>query len=627
MSAAAGGRGGVGGAWRRRRQRRLLRGAGAVSGAVYEALAREATDVVLVTDVAGTVRFASPAVVRALGVRPEDLLGRDCFDWIDPRDASAVRARIAGAVAGSTAAGEHRILTSAGTRWVEVRFSDARAVPGVGGLVWNCRDVTRAREQADALRAAAHTDALTGLTNRRRLVQLVAEAATATGPLRRDLGLVLLNLDGLKLVNDSLGHRCGDEVVRTAARRLRPLLGPADVLARLDGDEFVLLHRAAVQQDPRDPQRPGEGAADRLRREVDRLAARALQEVARPVVLQGRPTVVTASAGTAVAPAAGTGTPDGEEVASALLRGADVALREAKQRGGARAVAFRPGLREAASQREALAADLRSAVERGQVHVEYQPQVDLATGRTVGLEALARWHHPVRGLVPPGVFVPVAEETGSVLGVGRHVLARALRDLRHLDAATGRTDLEVGVNVSGRQLADPSLVDAVLAELRAAGTAPHRLVLEVTESALVTDLDAGSDVLRRLREHGVRVALDDFGTGWSSLSYLRRLPVDVLKIDKSFVDDHGDRAAAALLGGIASLSTALDLLTVAEGVEDEAAAAAVRAAGCGWGQGYLWARPMPLERVVDHLLAEAAGTAGGAPRPGAQNRLERTTTA
>ncbi len=621
VSTGPGAPGGVGGAWLRHRQRRLLRGAGAVSGAVYEALAREATDVVLVTDVAGVVRFASPAVVRALGVRPEDLLGRDCFDWIDPRDAPAVRARIAGAVAGSTAAGEHRIRTSTGTRWVEVRFSDARAVPGVGGVVWNCRDVTRAREQADALRAAAHTDALTGLTNRRRLVQLVAEAATAAGPLRRDLGLVLLNLDGLKLVNDSLGHRCGDEVVRTAARRLRPLLGPADVLARLDGDEFVLLHRAEVQEDPEGP----EPAAERLRREVERLAARALREVARPVELQGRPTVVTASAGTAVAPAAATGTPDGEEVASGLLREADVALREAKQRGGARAVAFRPGLREAASQREALAADLRSAVERGQVRVEYQPQVDLATGRVVGLEALARWHHPARGLVPPGVFVPVAEETGSVLDIGRHVLARALRDLRHLDAATGRTDLEVGVNVSGRQLADPSLVETVLEQLRASGTAPHRLVLEVTESALVTDLDAGSDVLRRLREQGVRVALDDFGTGWSSLSYLRRLPVDVLKIDKSFVDDHGDRAAVALLGGIASLSSALDLLTVAEGVEDEAAAAAVRAAGCGWGQGYLWARPMPLERVVEHLLAEdAPASAAGA---GAQNRLERTTTA
>ncbi|RYZ25922.1 MAG: GGDEF domain-containing protein, partial [Propionibacteriaceae bacterium] len=347
------------------------------------------------------------------------------------------------------------------------------------------------------------------------------------------VGLVLVNLDGLKAVNDTLGHSGGDHVVAVVAARLATLVRDGDTLARLEGDEFALL-----RPDPDD--------------DLGALAGEVLAVVAEPVSYEGRTVTVTASSGTTLLRVGASG-PDRREVSHRLFREADTALTEAKQRGGARNVAFEPGLRAASRHRRELAADLGAAIAAGQLRVVYQPLVDLATGRTRGFEALVRWTHPRHGVVPPSVFVPVAEDRGTVADIGRFVLATALAQLQVFDrehpAGCGEEELEISVNLSGRHLVAPGLVAEVADALARSGTAPHRLCLEVTESAVVSDLELASATLAQLRTLGVRIALDDFGTGYSSLSYLRRLPVDVLKIDKSFVDDVADVTAAALLQG------------------------------------------------------------------------------
>nr|WP_240897668.1 EAL domain-containing protein [Kineococcus vitellinus] len=566
----------------------------------YEVIAREASDEVLVTTPDGTITFASPSFGSRWGLDRRRLLGADALSWVLPQDVPAVRARLAAVVRGQgPVEGEHRFVVRATgeVRWSHARLSDALRVPGVRGVVWNCRDVTELRRTTEALRHAATHDTLTGLGNRRELLRHVAEAAPGAAA----LGVVLLNLDGLKAVNDRHGHSGGDAVVRAVADRLAELVGEEGLLTRLDGDEFAVLLRGRA--------RPVAAAAAVL-------AERALERVRRPVLVEGRAVVVTASAGTAVCE-----DPAGvEDPARRLFRQADVALTAAKAAGGDVGVAFSQRLLDAAHERAELAADLRAALAGGGVEVAYQPLVDLADGRTVGFEALARWRHPDRGPVPPSVFVPIAEESDLVLDLGAHVLTSALAQLRRWREGTGREDLEVSVNLSSRHLVQPGLVEQVRRALQEAGVPAAALCLEVTESAAVGDLEAARSALLALRALGVRTALDDFGTGYSSLSYLRRLPVDVVKIDKSFVDDHTEPSGRAVLAGIASLSGALGLLTVVEGIETEQAREIVRAAGCTWGQGYLFARPMPAEAVLAHLLGQGAGR-------GAQNLRERTTTA
>ena len=586
---------------------RLRAVAGPLAAPSYEVLAREASDEVLVTTADAVITFASPTFTSRWGLDRRWLVGRDALGWVLPEDLPAVRARLAAAVRGrGPVDSEHRFVvrTTGEVRWVHVRFSDALDVPGVRGIVWNCRDVTELRRSADALRHAATHDALTGLGNRRELLRRVAEAAGDAAA----LGVVLLNLDGLKAVNDRHGHSGGDAVVRAVAGRLAALVGDDGLLTRLDGDEFAVLLRGEP--------RPVAGAAAVL-------AERALEQVRRPVLLQGRAVVVTASAGTAVCD-----DPAGvEDPARRLFRQADVALTAAKAAGGDVGVPFSQRLLDAAHERAELAADLRAALAGDCVEVFYQPLVDLADGRTVGFEALARWHHPDRGPVPPSVFVPIAEESDLVLDLGAHVLTSALAQLRRWREETGRDDLEVSVNLSSRHLVQPGLAEQVRRALEDVGVPAGALCLEVTESAAVGDLEAARSALLALRALGVRTALDDFGTGYSSLSYLRRLPVDIVKIDKSFVDDHTEPSGRAVLAGIASLSEALGLLTVVEGIETEQAREIVRAAGCAWGQGYLFARPMPADAVVAHLLGRDGGSLGREPGGAAQNPRERTTTA
>jgi len=437
-----------------------------------------------------------------------------------------------------------------------------------------------------SLRYQATHDELTALGNRTLFTDKIAEALAEHG---RGVAVVVADLDRFRDVNDSFGHALGDRLLRAVGVRFHRACGRRNVVARLGGDEFGILL----------PTGGGEAAALDV---VERLRA----ALAAPVDVDGRLLQVRASFGVAVA---------GEDRRGAgeLIRDADVALTAARDAtagtrhdgtAATRVAVFEPAMHERTRDRTELSAELVGAVDRDELQLVYQPIVDLATNAVHGVEALARWNHPTRGLVPPTVFVPLAEATGSIVPIGRWVLREAALQLARWRAQfPDGYPLTMEVNLSTGQLADPGLVPGVVALVEETGVDPRDLTLEITESALVEDLDAALRPLRQLAAVGVRLALDDFGTGYSSLTYLRRLPVTMLKIDRSFVvdGDSGGEASSVLLGGIARLGTGLGMQIVAEGIETGRQAQRVREAGCHLGQGFLWARPMTADQVTEIL--------------------------
>ncbi|HWT93642.1 MAG TPA: EAL domain-containing protein [Solirubrobacteraceae bacterium] len=435
----------------------------------------------------------------------------------------------------------------------------------------------------DRLLHQARHDALTGLPNRSVLVDRVQHAAARAVRDRPGLhlGVVLIGLDGFKALNDTVGHSAGDALLQTAAQRLSAQLRPGDTVARLGGDEFGVLLEELDD--------PAEAMAV-----TERLVA-ALDQ---PLDFEGRLLRVTASAGVRTVPAVGA---DADE----LLRDADVAMAQAKADGAGSHRVFEPWMQQDVARRVGEVAELRTAIADGQLELRHQPIVRLGDEGVAGVEALVRWQHPERGLVPPGDFIPLAEETGLVVDLGAWVLTQAVEELRALNAALaeqGEPARYVSVNVSPRQLRDPRFFGLVADAVARLGDRGDLLMLEVTEHAFVGDADEARVVLERCRALGVRVAIDDFGTGWSSLAYLRRLPVDVLKIDRSFLT--GDEPA--LVEAIVGLARTLGLRTVAEGIEERAQLDLLRALGCDHGQGYLFARPLPLEDLLPPLGAAAA---------------------
>ena len=409
------------------------------------------------------------------------------------------------------------------------------------------------------------TDTLTGLANRAGLRRSLERAARRGEP----IALLALHVDGFKQVNDLHGYGVGDMLLTEFAHQLRTTSRGTDVVARVGGDEFaVLVH---------DIRNPGEAVA---------AARRLLAATTKPVRIGDNTITVRASIGTAVSQ------PDGTP--QDLTNRATTALYQAKRAGNHDCVLYDPAMTDRRAEDALLAQDLEHAVTGGQLRVLYQPMVDLATGRPRGAEALVRWQHPDRGLISPLDFIPVAEQTGAITAVGLHVLEQACRQLQQWrQQLPPDQPVYVSVNVSPRQLREPTLVADILAVLGRTGTAATDLVLEVTESAVV-DEQTAIPALRALREHGIRIAIDDFGTGYSSLHYLTRLPVDILKIDRSFVAElNGTTEGAAVAQAIVHLSKALHLRTVAEGIETAEQATELRHLGCDTGQGYLYAKPLP----------------------------------
>jgi diguanylate cyclase (GGDEF)-like protein/PAS domain S-box-containing protein len=438
----------------------------------------------------------------------------------------------------------------------------------------------------DELRTQALEDPLTGLANRSYLAAHVEQAIAGTD--RGDeLALLLLDLDRFKVVNDTLGHGAGDELLCAVADRLRSTIRRGDLAARLGGDEFVVVCTGA-------------GGAPH---EIAALCRRLLEAIAAPYVVDGRELHVSASAGLVFN--------DGPDVtAESLLRDADVAMYRAKEHGGARYEVFDAGLRARVVHRLAVEGELRHALERDELTLHLQPVVDLHRDELAGFEALVRWQHPERGLVAPGEFIGIAEETGLIIPIGSWVLAEATRWLGTLQERAGRP-LRMSVNLSARQLT-PGLVDEVRDALEAAGIPARQLTLEVTETLLV-DGPGAVEVLAGLRALGVAIAIDDFGTGWSSLGALQRYPVDVLKLDRSLVAPAAEsEPAAALARAVVEMAQALGLDVVAEGIETDEQLAAMRALGCPHGQGYVFARPMPLDEALE-LVARPTGRAATAP--------------
>jgi diguanylate cyclase (GGDEF)-like protein len=428
-------------------------------------------------------------------------------------------------------------------------------------------------EQTLADRAAR--DPLTGLANRSALLDELAGV-----PAHEAASVLFVDLDRFKVVNDSLGHSAGDQLVRAVADRFRGQLRGTDVLARLGGDEFVALLRGA----------DADAAAE--------VAQRFLDSLAEPVEVAGNRVFVKASVGVATAPQPGTGgtTPD-------LLRDADAALRRAKQRGKGRVEVFGATLRADTRRRLDDETALHEAIRGERLELYYQPIVDLGTGEVVAAEALSRWNRPGHGQVPPAEFIPVAEDTGLIVPLGAWALRRACTDAQRWNTRPG-CDRAVSVNVSARQLQHPALAEDVAAALAESGLPPHLLTLEITESVLMEDTRTMLSVLEGLKELGVRLALDDFGTGYSSMSYVQQLPLDTLKIDKSFVDHVEATGRGSVLVEVAvKLAKATRLTTVAEGVESAEQAARLRQLGCDRAQGYHFARPLPLAELLERALS------------------------
>jgi diguanylate cyclase (GGDEF)-like protein len=443
---------------------------------------------------------------------------------------------------------------------------------------------------------AAHHDTLTGLPTRAlfldRLTRAIADRADGV-----PLALLFIDLDRFKSVNDTLGHQAGDELLTAAAGRLRRCLRSGDSPARLGGDEFAVLLPGATL------------------RTASAVGQRIIDALREPFTVAGTNVVIDSSVGVALptdpAPGSGTGEvagtgADPAEQAATLLSSADVAMYRAKKRGGGHLVVFEPRMREEALEHLRVVTDVRQAMSADQFRIEYQPIVRLESGVVAGLEALLRWDHPQRGSVPPAEFVPVAEEIGLINELGRWVLRQSLAELARWQRDL--PDLQLNVNVSGRQLADPGFPSEVAEEVQAAGVRPGALTLELTESVLMHDLQDVPVQLSRLKMLGVRLAIDDFGTGYSSLTYLRRLPVDDVKIDREFVAGVGrDPKDLAVVKTVLDLSATLRLRAVAEGIEHPGQVEVLRRLGCVLGQGWLLGRPVRPEQVDELLLAPSTG--------------------
>ncbi len=579
----------------------------------FRSLVQHSSDVIIVADRAGLVHYASPSVERVLGVA-RLALESSLLALVHPDDVgraetmlvAATRRADDGTVAAAT---QFRAAADGEWRDVECLATDLSDDPNVRGIVVTMRDVTeRARLEAQLVHQAYH-DPLTGLANRALFRDRVSHALTREQRAPAGVVVLFLDLDDFKTVNDSLGHREGDRLLAVVAERLLNATRGCDTVARLGGDEFAVLVEHARTDD-----------------EVVVVAERIVGAIRAPIALGTHQVTVGASIGIARARLG-----DGAEE---LLRNADVAMYKAKQRGTNAYEIFAPAMHAALVDRLELEGELRRALgeleaaqageggagRTSEFLVVYQPIVSLADRLVVGVEALARWRHPTRGFVPPSSFIPIAESTGLIVPFGRWILRAACAQAARWHAAAARDEfggraaepLAVTVNLSARQLLHPSIVDDVRAALADARLAPASLVLEITESVIVQNTSASLATLHALKALGVRLAIDDFGTGYSSLSYLEQFPLDILKIDKSFVDGvaHGG-SRAALARTVVALGDSLSLRCVAEGIESDDQREHLLALGCAYGQGYLFARPLPAEEV-ETLLRDAVGAVGAA---------------
>jgi diguanylate cyclase (GGDEF)-like protein/PAS domain S-box-containing protein len=561
------------------------------SEARFSSLVQHSSDVVMVVEADSTIRYISPSVERVLGHEAAELEGTKLTALIHPDDRTNVLQFL---TSGGQEGDGHPGLTEFRMKhrddfWLHVETLRTNLMhdENVKGIVLNTRDVSERKAFEEQLQHQAFHDAVTGLANRALFKDRVEHMIERQSRDNLPVSILFMDLDDFKTINDSLGHAAGDRLLGEVGDRLKNSLRQADTAARLGGDEFAILLEDG-----------GDGV------DAAEVAARILASLEGPFHLEGKEVFVRASIGIATADAR-TGGPEGAEE---LLRNADVAMYMAKEAGKGRYQVFEPAMHDTALQRLELKADLQRAVDNEEFVLHYQPVIELSTGRIEGLEALVRWQHPHRGLVAPLDFIPLAEETGLIVPIGRWVLNEACTQARRLqERYETEPPLHMAVNLSARQLQRPEIVGEIAEILLETELDPHSLVLEITESVMMQDMDLSIQRLAELKELGVRLAVDDFGTGYSSLNYIRRFPVDILKVDKSFVDGVNEGGEeSALTAAIIELAGILRLRPVAEGIERADQLEKLLALECDLGQGFYFAKPLPLDAVDDLLTTRQA---------------------
>lgn len=536
-------------------------------------------------DLDGRFQRVNLAICEIFGRTEEELLGKRTRDFLPPEDArNQPRSRSSAHLRPGEAVpihAERRYLRPNGdVMWVQETVSP---IPSVGGRhtysLVQLQDVTLRRQVEESLKYQVSHDTLTGLGNRLQLSETLECALAGARESGGQVGVLFLDTDQFKMINDGLGHSAGDQLLVQLARRLQSMVRPTDMVARFAGDEFVIVCENMTGEN------------------IERLVKRILASSKDPLVLGEREVFVTMSMGIVLA--------SGDEDAGSVLRNADTAMYQAKNDGRAQAIMFREEMHHTASSRFELESQLRRALDKNELRVYYQPIVDMSTEEVVGFEALVRWMHPKRGLILPLEFIPVAEETGMIIPIGEWVLRQALAQVQQwrTEAPGGAAGLWVAVNVSTLQLRDADFVGMVTDALTQTGFDPPALHLEITETGIMDDIGANLKTLHALRSLGVQLSIDDFGTGQASLSYLSLLPVQMLKIDRSFVEglDGEDPIASPIVDAIVNLSRALNLKVIAEGVETAEQLQELRRIGAPLGQGFLWSQPMPPEEIPEWL--------------------------
>ncbi len=564
-----------------------------------------------VTDANGVITYLNPAAEQMLLCKNADVVGRKTALFLFDRAELARRATKLGQELGQEISGGLAVLTArprAGiaetSEWSLRRGDGARfdaqlSVSALrypsgedAGLIFIATDISERKRNAEHIFHLAHHDAMTGLPTRRLLNQTLETLLRERRASHGRLAVLAVDLDNFKSINDLHGHGAGDELIVHAARRLRAALRGSDMVARVGGDEFIVLLDHVQSQ----------AAAERVARKL-------IEELHAPVDIGGQLITPTASIGISLFPHSG-------ETAELLLKNADSAMYRVKAEGGNACKPFTDELAAILTRKRLVEAALRQAMKRQEFRLVYQPQIDLGRRRVTGMEALLRWESRDLGQVAPDEFIPVAESCGLIVPLGEWVLHRACAEGTQVQALTGRP-LTIAVNLSSRQFEDAGLIKLVTGALDDTGLAPHLLELEITESLLVKESSKVLKILRALRLRGVQIAIDDFCTGYCSLSYITRFPVDRLKIDKSFVANMNSRSGGAVIATIIALSRSLNITAIAEGIETVEQHTSLLDMGCGAGQGYLYARPTPLESIPARIanIEAALSAAQTHPQP------------
>lgn len=546
----------------------------------FRSIIRNSSDLILIFDEAKEVKYLSPSAEQALVTTP---ILRP-IEWIVPRDRERVRALYYDSFAqpGQNLTAEVRLLLEGEERPFHMIITNLLHDPAVHGTLMTLRDTSERFLFQQALEFHAFHDPMTGLPNRTRFMQVLAEALKQADANESSIGVLYLELDNWKIVGDSLGHQVADSLVSLVCERLKGCLAPGQEVARVSPHGLAIL----IEQGDRPV--------------VESLATKILETCQTSFYAIGNEIFVQLSLGIALS------TPK-QSRPDSLMRRADSALQWARRNTRERFAIFDGRMNAQAVHRLELENDLRRAIARQEFFLAYQPVVDLATGRLLELEALVRWAHPRRGIVPPGEFIRVAEETGLIHALGRWVLREACAQLMAWQREyPGCANLLVSVNLSPYQFRDPALVEEIGGVLRETGLAPGRLKLEITESVMAEETDSVLNAFLRLKGLGVNLAIDDFGTGYSSLAFMQRFPIDALKVDRSFVQRLGQSEQdAAIVKAIISLGKALDLTVTGEGIEQAEHASFLQAMGCDRGQGYLFGRPLSPAQVGERLMGES----------------------